>query len=120
MPINPFADILRPYFDWLSKDFEHLANEAIRNDVNPDDITRDFLGDEGRRARFNQYMMPEIWSKVFEYWSRHNSAVFSELAKLPCLVCHFEKIFDIPSAKERVRLRRYLDSRADYFNEYDQ
>lgn len=33
-----------------------------------------------------------------------------------CLLCHFEKIFSIPSAKDRVRDRRFLDLLNDYFN----
>ncbi len=86
---NPFTDILRPYFDFLSKDFEHLANEAVRNDVNPDDIARDFLRDEGRRARFNQYMMPEIESKILGCWVQNNNVILSELAKLPGLKARF-------------------------------
>jgi len=35
MPINPFADLLRPYFDLISQDFEHFADEAVLNNVTP-------------------------------------------------------------------------------------
>lgn len=33
-----------------------------------------------------------------------------------CLLCHYEKIYDIASTKERIRERRFLDSLNDYFN----
>ena len=36
-----------------------------------------------------------------------------------CLLCHFEKIFDIASVKERIREQRYLDSLNDYFDGSD-
>lgn len=108
---NPFTDILRPYFDFLSKDFEHLANEAVRNDVNPDDIARDFLRDEGRRARFNQYMMPEIESKILGYWVQNNNVILSELAKLPGLKARFGGDLG-PQRSQRIfeRLGIYYDS----------
>lgn len=50
MPINPFASLLRPYFDLISKDFEHFANEAVLNNVTPDEIARSFLSDSRLRA----------------------------------------------------------------------
>ena len=71
MPINPFADLLRPYFDLISQDFEHFANEAVLNNVTPDDIARSFLSDSRLRASFNKYMMPELESKI----SREDSNV---------------------------------------------
>jgi hypothetical protein len=36
-----------------------------------------------------------------------------------CLLCHFEKIFGIPTAKDRIREQRFLDSLNDYFNGSD-
>ncbi len=36
--------------------------------------------------------------------------------KSRCLLCHFDKIFDIVSAKDRIRDARYLDSLNDYFS----
>ncbi len=30
-----------------------------------------------------------------------------------CLLCHFEKIFSIPSIRDRVRIQRFIDSRED-------
>lgn len=32
-----------------------------------------------------------------------------------CLLCHFEKVFGIPSVSERLRKQRFLDSLRDYF-----
>ena len=32
-----------------------------------------------------------------------------------CLLCHFEKVFGIASAKDRIREQRYLDSLNDYW-----
>ena len=89
MSVNPFIDKLKPYFDWLSSEFEHFANEAVKNDVNPDDIARDFLGDEGWRDRFNQYFMPEIHSRVVDFWQQNNQAVLAEMEKLPGLKARF-------------------------------
>ena len=34
-----------------------------------------------------------------------------------CLLCHFEKIFGIPSVSERVREQRFLDSVGDHYAE---
>ena len=34
-----------------------------------------------------------------------------------CLLCHFEKIFGIPSVSDRVRGPRFLDSVRDYYAE---
>ncbi len=34
-----------------------------------------------------------------------------------CLLCHFEKIFGIPSVSDRVREQRSLDSLEDYWRE---
>jgi hypothetical protein len=31
-----------------------------------------------------------------------------------CLLCHFEKIFSVPSVKDRIRENRYLDSLSDF------
>jgi hypothetical protein len=31
-----------------------------------------------------------------------------------CLLCHYEKIFSIPSAKDRIRELRFFDSLRDY------
>ncbi len=33
-----------------------------------------------------------------------------------CLLCHYEKIFDIASMKDRVREQRFLDSLNDYYD----
>jgi len=32
-----------------------------------------------------------------------------------CQLCHFEKIFSIPSVRDRVRIQRFIDSREDYW-----
>jgi hypothetical protein len=34
-----------------------------------------------------------------------------------CLLCHYEKIFGIPSVSDRVREQRFFDSVADYWRE---
>ncbi len=36
--------------------------------------------------------------------------------KTRCLVCHYEKIFEIASVKDRIREQRFLDSLNDYFD----
>jgi hypothetical protein len=111
MPINLFANLMRPYFDFLSRDFEHFANEAVLNNVKPDDIARDFLSDARLRASFNKYMMPEIESKISGFWSQTNVAILSELSKLPGLKARFGG--DIgPQHSERIfeRLGVYYDS----------
>jgi len=33
------------------------------------------------------------------------------------LLCHFEKVLDIASVKDRIRYRRFVDSLADYLND---
>jgi hypothetical protein len=37
-----------------------------------------------------------------------------------CLVCHFEKVFGIPSRKDRIRRLRFKDSLADYYDSFDE
>jgi hypothetical protein len=111
MPINPFADLLRPYFDLISQDFEHFADEAVLNNVTPDEIARDFLRNSRLRASFNKYMMPELESKISGYWSQLNIAVLSELAKLPGLKARFGGDMG-PQRTQRIfeRLGIYYDS----------
>lgn len=111
MLINPFAEILRPYFDWLSQDFEHFANEAVKNNVTPDEIARHFLSDDRLRTSFNKYLMPEIESKVIGYWSQNNIAILSEIAKLSGLKARFGGDMG-PQHSQRIfeRLGVYFDS----------
>jgi hypothetical protein len=111
MTINPFANILRPYFNWLSETFENLANETVRNNLNPDEIAREFLSDNRLKENFNRYMLPELESFILNFWAQNNTAILSEIAKLPGLKARFGG--DIgPQYRHRVfeRLGVYYDS----------
>lgn len=111
MKLNPFCELLRPYFDWLAKEFGHLANEAVKNNVEPGLIARDFLSNEKRRHSFNQYMMPEIDIRVRDFWVENNSAVLEETRRLPGLKARFGgDIGPQPSQKLFERLGIYYDS----------
>lgn len=111
MQKNPFADLLRPYFDWLSQEFEHLADEAIRNKVQPDHIAQDFLSDDRRRVNFNRYMMPEIKAAVHDFWSQNSDVIHTEIMRLPGLKARFGgDIGPQPSQKLFERLGIYYDS----------
>lgn len=89
MSTNPFINILRPYFDWFSKEFENLANEAVKNNVEADDIARDFLANSKLRENFQKYFLPELESKLFDFWSQNSEIILSEIAKLPGIKARF-------------------------------
>lgn len=111
MSINPFASILRPYFDWLSSEFDNLADETVKNNVDPDVIARDFLSNEKFRENFNQYLLPVVESTVLKYWKQNSNAINSELARLPGLKARFGGDLG-PQRRQRLfeRLGIYYDS----------
>ena len=43
-----------------------------------------------------------------------------DCGKAACLLCHYEKIFGIPSYQDRLRLLRAKNSEADFFEELDE
>jgi hypothetical protein len=89
MTHNPFAKILRPYFDLLSTEFDHLANESVKHGIDADEVARQFLRDTKLREGFNKFIVSHISAKIIDFWNKNNRIVRSELTKLPGLKAKF-------------------------------
>jgi hypothetical protein len=89
MATNPFAPIIRPYLDFLSAHFDNLANESVKHNIQPDDIARDFLGNDQRRESFNTEFMPEISGRTITFWQKNLDTILTEISHLPGLKARF-------------------------------
>lgn len=88
MKKNVFAEIQRPYFNWLSSNFGNLANEARRHNVSPGDIAKDYLSNPKHRENLRS-SLDYYFNEIENHWEAVHGIIENELQKLPGMKARF-------------------------------
>ena len=85
---NPFPEIFKPYFDWLTKYFGNLAEETKHHKISAGTMADKYLSDPNRQENV-QSALPDFFRTIDEFWKSVYSEVEHEINRLPGITARF-------------------------------